>query len=217
MAQSLQHLWLKKAAALLALWIVAFSFLPIAHGDAEADAKQAQQEIKDSFASLDFRFNNMDNNDPRKKEQAIKDLVEDAKNKKNAFVDLDTNDANFDKAQEEAIAAISEANRYFMKPVQPGAPTVDGTGTVPGSGDKTKTITEDFIPALVRLLFRFTSLMILIALVASGVMFVIAYDNEEFVTKAKNMLYYSLVGFAFVALAYAIVKAITQINYFGVV
>ncbi len=67
------------------------------------------------------------------------------------------------------------------------------------------------------MLFRLTTLAILVSFVVSGVMLVIAYDNEENVTKAKTMLYFSLVGFAFVALAFAIVTAITKVNYFDLV
>jgi len=220
MIRSFRHPRLLKAAVLLGLWIIALSFHPMAFGDAEEDAKQAkidsQQEIKDSFGRLDFRINNLDNNDPRK--SVAKDKLEEARKKKDAFVNLSTDDADFDTAENDAIKAISEVNRYFMQPVQPGGNLSEKKpGTVPGSGDEIKTIKEDFIPTLVRLLFRFTSLMILISFVVSGVMFIIAYDNEEFVTKAKQMLYYSLLGFAFVALAYAIVKGITQINYFGII
>jgi len=104
-----------------------------------------------------------------------------------------------------------------IKPVQPGAESVTGTGSVPGSGDTTATLTGTFIPYIVMMLFRLTTLAILVSFVVSGVMLVIAYDNEENVTKAKTMLYFSLVGFAFVALAFAIVTAITKVNYFDLV
>ena len=44
-----------------------------------------------------------------------------------------------------------------------------------------------------------------------------AMDNEEKSTKARNVLVFSLIGFVFVALAYAVIKAVTDINFFGIV
>lgn len=117
-------------------------------------------------------------------------------------------------AHSNLLAQITPAK---ITPVQPGATTVGGEGTVPGSGEKTATLTGTFIPYIVKMLFRLTTLAILVSFVVSGVMLVIAYDNEENVTKAKTMLYFSLVGFAFVTLAFAIVSAVTKINFFDLV
>ena len=55
---------------------------------------------------------------------------------------------------------------------------------------------------------------ILIALTVSGVMFVTAQENDERLTKARGMLYYTLIGFAFIAFSFAIVKALTDIDFF---
>jgi len=75
-------------------------------------------------------------------------------------------------------------------------------------------LVSDFIPQLIRQLFRFAWLAVLIAFTVSGVMLVMAHDNDENITKAKGMIYYSLIGFAFVALAFAIVKGVTDIDFF---
>ena len=215
--------WLRRAAALLGLWIAALSLLPMAFADAALDKlignmQDRQLLISESYTQLDFRVNNMDPNDPRKED--IKKKLTDAQKAKDAFVNLvpkdnvngDEPNATFTENEGKAIEAINGVNRFLLAPVQPGASKVGEAGSVPKGN-----LTQDFLPQVIRLLFRFTSLLILVSLVASGVMFVVAFDNEEFVTKAKHMLYYSLIGFAFVTLAYAIVKGITEVNYFGVI
>jgi hypothetical protein len=250
MIQTLRHPWLRKTAALLGLWVLFISFLPMALADAKEDAKEnakqelagRQRDVSDSYDQADSRVTDMDPTDPRK---TIKDingddiskLLDNAKKAKNDFtslkpedfvnsdgsyIDAPNEDGNlkcdkskiecFSLFEKNAIEKITIVNRFMINPVQPGAKKAGETGSVP-KGD----LTRDFIPNLIRLLFRFTSVVILISFVVSGAMFIIAYDNEEFVTKAKHMLYYSLMGFAFVTLAYAIVKGITQVNYFGVV
>ncbi len=110
-------------------------------------------------------------------------------------------DADFDIAEENAMKTLSNINRILLAPSKPGA--------VP-EGD----IIEDFIPQLIRQLFRFAWVAILVAFVVSGVFLVIAHDNEERVTKAKQMIYMTLIGFAFISLAFAIVKAVTDIDFF---
>ncbi len=113
-----------------------------------------------------------------------------------------TADEGFAKAQKDASEAVSRVRRTLIAPDQPG--------NVP-TGD----IVTDFIPQIIRQLFRFTSVVILIAFTVSGVMFIIAHGNEEMLTKAKAMLYFTLIGFAFVSLAFAIVKGVTSIDFFG--
>ena len=112
-----------------------------------------------------------------------------------------TADDGFTAAQDAANAAIGTVRRIMIAPDRPGA--------VP-TGD----IVSDFIPQIIRQLFRFASLAVLIAFTVSGVMLVIAHGNDEKVTKAKQMIYFSLVGFAFISLAFAIVKAVTDIDFF---
>ncbi len=118
----------------------------------------------------------------------------------------------FNKAEKTAIKAINDVNMYLLAPTRPGT-SKKGNKTVGGvpQGD----LIEDFIPGVIRILFRFASLAVLISFVVSGVMFVMVFGEEERVTKARHMLYYSLIGFAFVSLAFAIVKAVTDIDFFG--
>lgn len=133
-------------------------------------------------------------------------------------------DAVFLSKENALIDKQNALNRYLIQPVQPGSKTysnvtktggVTEEGTVP-TGDIFGTDDQGgFIPQIIRLLIRFASLGVFVSFVVSGVMFVLAFGNEERVTKAKQMLYYTLVGFAFVALAFAIVKAVTSIDFFG--
>ena len=115
-----------------------------------------------------------------------------------------TPDSAFKSAQEAASGAVTEVRRIILNPERPG--------TVP-AGD----LLTDFIPTIIRQLFRFAWLAVFVSLTVSGVYFVIAQEDEERLTKAKAMIYWSLIGFAFVTLAFAVVKAVTDIDFFGFV
>ncbi len=153
-----------------------------------------------------------------RKDEALTDL-DNAKTVVSEFDDLDASehirvqtglagtlpyvlsDDVFSAKKDEANALIRNLRRTIINPDRPGS--------VP-EGD----IVSDFIPQIIRQLFRFVWVAIFIALTVSGVFFVVAQDNDERITKAKSMLYLSLVGFAFVAFAFAIVKAVTDIDFF---
>lgn len=109
---------------------------------------------------------------------------------------------DFEQARVEAETAMNEVNRILIGPERPGQ--------VP-EGD----LVKDFLPNLIRQLFRFAWVAVFIAFTVSGVMLVFAKDKEERVTQAKDMIYYSIMGFAVIALAFAIVKAITDIDFFA--
>lgn len=124
--------------------------------------------------------------------------------------------AVFNEKEKQFQEKITAVNHYLFSPQRPGVVT-QGSGK-----DKTEIggvpkgdLFEDFIPGVIRILFRFASLGVLVAFVVSGVMYVLSFGNDDSVQKAKRMLYYSIIGFAFVALAFAIVKAITNIDFFG--
>lgn len=172
-----------------------------------------QLDVADGYNSLSKRVSSMNKDDPKK--DNIEDLLDDAAKSANDFLCLDINNEveerefgsfaesrTFTEAEQEALSALSDVNKAILSPRRPAE--------VP-QGD----LLEDFIPNLVRLLFRFASLAVFVSFVISGLMFVAALGNEERVTKAKQMLYWTLVGFAFVTLAFALVKAITDIDFFG--
>lgn len=205
----------------IGLFLLSIGFV---YADAEDDAiewlESRQNEIVETYNALDDRVKDLDGSDYRK--EKAKELLDIAKSRKNAFNDLDASNhldqqgsryvsnETFNKAEKEAREAIAAVTRELVKPVQPGAVSPGEEGTVP-EGD----LVRDFIPQVIRLLMRFVSLAVLVAFIVSAVMFIAGMGNEERLTKAKQMLYLSLVGFAIVTLAFAIVKAITDIDFFG--
>ena len=209
----------KKIGILLLLFSIFIS--PNAFADDRGDLKDymesLQNEVQAKYDTLVLRIEKMDSDDPKK--DGVDSYTNSAKNAVRAFTSLDAGDnitANlqpssiFEVKEKEARTKLNEASAYLIRPVMPGAKGVTKEGSVP-TGD----IIEDFIPQFIRLLFRFASLAILISFVVSGVMLITAFGNDERLSKAKTMLYYSLVGFAFVSLAFAIVKAVTDIDFFG--
>jgi len=210
--------YLKKFGVLLLL-ITLLS--PVVRADQRGDLKDymesLQNEVQGKYDALVLRIDRMDSSDPKK--DGVEEYRKEAKKAVGKFTDLSagsyiTDDLQmsqvFELAEAEARTKINEANAYLVRPVMPGATNTTGEGTVP-EGD----IVQDFIPQFIRLLFRFASLAVFIAFVVSGVMFVTAFGNDERLGKAKSMLYYTLIGFAFVALAFAIIKAVTDIDFFG--
>ena len=218
--------WLRKLGAFTALIMMIFAVFSNAHAKSPREQlfesmEDRQREIVFTFDKLDQRVKDMDPYNPRK--EGANDLLEDARKAKNAFNDMNPDnhiieleenvfvpDDEFNEAEQKAVEAINAVNQYLILPVQPGAKGIEKEGTVP-KGD----IMDDFIPQVIRLLMRFASLAVLVALVVSGALFVTAYGNEERITKAKNILYYTIIGFVFIALAFAFIKAVTDIDFFG--
>lgn len=176
-----------------------------------------QNSVSSTYDKVDSRVNALGSGDSRK--NSALDALDDAESAVYRFKNLDaashlevipsaggtiprvTPDEEFENSDKEASDSVSAVNRVLIAPSRPG--------NVP-EGD----IIEDFIPQLIKLLFGFASLAILIAFITSGVYMVISFDNEERVTKSKHMIYYTLIGFAFVVFAFAIVKAVTDIDFF---
>lgn len=188
-----------------------------------------QMDVIDSYSNINDRIQALGADDSRK--DTAEDSLGDAESPIDAFIILDVSKTDskggyeyissdtykatsvFNDAEKKAVKAINDVNSYLLAPVRPGQ-TTDKDGKKQGGVPKGDLI-EDFIPGVIRILFRFASLAILISFVVSGVMLVMVFGNEERATKAKHMLYYSLIGFAFVTLAFAIVKAVTDIDFFG--
>lgn len=179
--------------------------------------KGLQSSAETKYDELSNRVDTMHKDDTRR--DKAKNALDDAKSAKNNFTGINVvsnfyveiqiggispivkPSDDFLSAEKNASDALSAVNRILIAPSRPGS--------VP-EGD----ILEDFGPQLIRQLFRFAWLAVFISFVASGVMFVIAFDNEERITRAKNMIFFTLLGFAFVTLAFAIVKAVTDIDFF---
>jgi len=177
------------------------------------DAQVAMDNIEVQVHALALNSDRKDDAD---------DAIEDAEEAVDDFVDMDakkyieiipsqagglpygTATSGFRTKQATASEAIMEVRKILINPDRPGS--------VP-TGD----LISDFIPMIIRQLFRFAWLAVFISLTVSGIMFVIAHDDEDRLTKAKSMLHFTLIGFAFVAMAFAIVKAISDIDFFAFV
>jgi branched-subunit amino acid transport protein len=181
--------------------------------------RASQGDVRDSFDSLKNRVDSIPRNDSRKDSaDSALDRAEDARD---AFVGMEAGQnlevepsiagalprvypsTAFEQAETRALEALSAANRVMIAPSRPGA--------VP-TGD----IVSDFIPQVVRQLFRFAFVAVLIALTVSGVMMVMAQGDEERLTNARKILYFSLIGFACITLAFAIVRGVTDIDFFRI-
>ncbi len=183
----------------------------------QSGMEAAQGDLKNAYEALEDRVDSLVKNDTRRGEANKK--LGSAENRVDEFTGLQAQDnmyvqpalagalprvlptAAFTLAEEAAEKALAEVNKVLIAPNRPGA--------VP-EGD----LFEDFLPQIIRQLFRFAWLAILLSFIVSGVFFVTVRDNDEQVSKAKGMIYYSLIGFAFIAFAFAIVKAVTDIDFF---
>lgn len=205
---------------ILSFSIFSFSFV-LAEDEKPVDINQKYyDQMENSIKSISSSYDVVVKRVEKMKIESIKDI--EAKKKVEAFLEaneepilafknINIKDSEyyenlmikplFFKYEKAAKKALSDIKYSFISPSE--------IENVP-KGD----IIQDFIPQLIRQLFRFTSLAILISFIVSGVMLVTASDDEEKLSKAKRILYYSLVGFAFVTFAFAIVKAITNINFF---
>lgn len=183
----------------------------------QENMEAAQLDLKNAYEALEERVDGLIKNDVRK--ESANNKLNTAENRVDDFTTLQAQDnmivqpalagalprvlpsAAFEIAQEEAEKALADVNKILIAPNRPGA--------VP-EGD----LFEDFLPQLIRQLFRFAWLAIFVSFIISGVFFVTVRDNEEQVSKAKGMIYYTIIGFAFIIFAFAIVKAVTDIDFF---
>ncbi len=191
-----------------------------AHDDFKSSLEARQLAVSDAFDKLNTRVDLMDSRDPKK--DGAKDLLGTAEDAVKAFKDLPAGDhiqvideANdvfdasqaFKDAEREAQTAMNAVNLYIFTPARPGA---GAEGSVP-QGD----LVKNFIPQVIRQLFRFVSLAILVGIIVAAIMLITSFDNEERHSQAKKILIFALVGFVFVALAFALVTAITHIDFFA--
>lgn len=178
----------------------------------------SQYDVEVAFNALEARVNALLRNDARREE--AKSELENAEDAVKAFTLLEAQNhlevqealagvlpqllttTTFEQAQREATDAMAEVNRVLINPSRPG--------NVP-EGD----LFSDFIPQLIRQLFRFAWLGVLVAFTVSGVFLIMAKENDDRISKAKTMIYYSLIGFVVIALAFAIVKGVTDIDFFN--
>lgn len=192
-----------------------------------------QKALVDAFDKLDIRVKAMNSNDPKKdlienypdpetEEDDEINLLDRAEGLVEDFKDLDAGGEVRPKSEDEpeGFEGPYEASRTFLNKEEDAKKALNAVNAViigparPANvpeGD----LVEDFIPQVIRQLFRFTWLAILIGFIVAAILLITSADNEERHTQAKKILTYSLIGFVFVALAFALVKAITAIDFFG--
>ncbi len=82
------------------------------------------------------------------------------------------------------------------------------TGVSLPSGD----LITEIVPAVVTNIFFFIGFLLFIAMMVGGILLIFGRGNEEAIGKAKNIILYSLMAIAMVAMAYAIIFGIANIN-----
>ena len=73
---------------------------------------------------------------------------------------------------------------------------------------------QQTITAVIKLLLNVTGAIALLALTAGGVMMVTAAGNTDQIDKAKKIITYSIVGLVIIAVSYAIVLGVSQLQFF---
>lgn len=192
--------------------------------DAVKKAMESRQDdLVGRFDRLNERFDRMPDEDPKK--GLLDPMFEEIERVRNRFNDLNIDDqpcpnedretapsAEYTRLELELNDGLNDLNQTLVKPYKPGSKGGTQAGSVP-EGD----IVQDFIPQVIRLLFRFVYSVIIIVMLVAGIMLIAAQDNEEMTTNAKKAIYYAIIGFAIVTLAFAAVKAITDIDFFDFV
>ncbi len=219
----------RTAFALLAFLALSLPGITVAQDDSDALTEsqveltiQAMQSYQDeagfSLEALKARVKNIPRNDSRRL-QAL-DRIEALGKQLDKWLEMSpaehvsvqepigntpalvSADEEFRLQQKKVQDLMGDANRILLGAVKPDEKLPEGD------------LVEDFIPQLIRQLFRFAWLAVFVAFVVAGVMLVLAFGDDERLEKAKRISYYTLIGFVFVTLAFAIVKAITQIDFF---
>lgn len=75
------------------------------------------------------------------------------------------------------------------------------------SGD----LKTDFVPRAIQVLLGLTGTIAFITFTVAGVMLVTAHENEEQVTKAKQLVVYAVVGLIVVAVSYAVIYGVLKL------
>lgn len=74
---------------------------------------------------------------------------------------------------------------------------------------------QEILAAVIKLILAITGTLTLISFTVSGVMMVTARGDDDTISKARNMLLWSIVGLAVIAGSYALVTGISQLNFFS--
>ncbi|MBI5412212.1 hypothetical protein HZA43_03480 [Candidatus Peregrinibacteria bacterium] len=202
---------LKKGVPLFTLFVL-FVIL-LSPGRLLAD-RTPRDIMKDELARISQTIDRTDLDDTIKIEndktqkQIIGELLDIAENK----VNDDPTKTSDDDARS-AIQAVQQAlvNPHLFKNAINDKKEVTQVALDVLKGD----IFEDLVPQLIKLAFKVAWVVIFISFLVSGILMILSMDSEDRLVKAKAILYYSLIGFTMITLAFAIVKALTNINFFS--
>ncbi len=89
----------------------------------------------------------------------------------------------------------------------PQAHTDQGNVSLP-SGD----ITSDFLPFFINTALSLAGTLVFIAILYAGYLMITANDNEESITKGKRILVYCAIGIAVIAVSYAVIFGIANLD-----
>lgn len=170
-----------------------FSLALLSERDAlKQDLRQLEQRITELKLDNEIKLKN-----GKTHQKTVEALIEAAK-------DVEDDEAVSD---EEFRKLIQDAQLVIVSPrlAADAAPVPEGE------------IFADLIPQLIKLAFKVAWVAIFVSFMMSGLYFILSLDSEERLQKAKTLILYSVIGFLIITLAFAIVKAITNIDFFAFV
>lgn len=89
---------------------------------------------------------------------------------------------------------------------------IEGSAKNEGASLSTGDIAEDFIPFFVNTGLAIAGTLIFVAFLYAGYLLVFANDSEENIEKGKKIMIYSIVGAVVMAIAYAVVFGIANLQ-----
>ncbi|MFC1750863.1 hypothetical protein ACFL2V_18885 [Pseudomonadota bacterium] len=101
-----------------------------------------------------------------------------------------------------------------------GDPLLFQPASLPGSqldkvGDLPKGEWQTILAEVIKITLSIVGSLTLIALTYGGIMFVTARGNDEQLTKAKDMITWSMVALLIIGTSYAIVLGVTRLRFFN--
>lgn len=165
-----------------------------------------ENEIQSIYDNTYNMVQDLDENLDYKKD--IEQELKSVKTKLDTFILIDitenVKEDDFLKKAEEIKKQISKVQQSIINPSK----------LIDKNPELQKGDFMDFLVTVIKLLMRLASLTIFVSLIVSGVMFIIAFQEEEKIDKAKRILYFSLIGFAFILMAFAMITALSDIKIF---
>ncbi len=101
-----------------------------------------------------------------------------------------------------------------------GGGTQDGKRILPGPEDPLSTkgknyISKYFAPGLVNGFLLILFFASVVAIIVAGVMYILSSGDQELTKKAKDVIFWAIVGALIAAMAYAMVRFVVNIDFYG--